>query len=171
MFVCEQCGAVPDILAIGKGFGGGVMPMAAIVAATDLDCAPHTALGHYTHEKSPVGCAAALATLEAIVEEGLVERARRLGKLGLELLNELKSRHSIVRDVRGLGAYFGVEIDGANKDEAKERAERLMYACLERGLSFKLGGGNVATLCPPLTIPDDELRLAIDILDEGLAAV
>ena len=80
MYVCEQLGATPDILAIGKGLGGGVMPLAAILANEKLDCAPEAALGHYTHEKSPVACAAALATLETLSnEEGLLERARELG--------------------------------------------------------------------------------------------
>ncbi len=79
MFVCEQFGAVPDILVIGKGLGGGVMPMAAIIARPDLDVVPEAALGHYTHEKSPLGAAAALATLAVIEDEGLVERARHLG--------------------------------------------------------------------------------------------
>jgi len=171
MFVCEQAGAVPDILAIGKGFGGGIMPMAGIIAKGDLDCVPQAALGHYTHEKSPVGCAAALATLEAIVEENLLERAREIGRTGFERLLKMKARHSAIRDVRGLGAFFGIEIAGGDIAQANSRAERLMYICLERGLSFKLGGGNVVTLCPPLTIPHEDLERAFDILDEGLVMI
>jgi 4-aminobutyrate aminotransferase len=80
MFACEHFATTPDILVIGKGLGGGIMPMAAIIARGQLDRAPQTALGHYTHEKSPVGCAAALATLDIIEEEQLVERARELGR-------------------------------------------------------------------------------------------
>jgi 4-aminobutyrate aminotransferase len=170
MFVCEQVGAVPDILAIGKGLGGGIMPMAAIIAAEKLDCAPQAALGHYTHEKSPVGCAAALATLEAITEENLIERARALGRAGLERLEAIKARHPIVRATRGLGAYFGVEIAGGDASEARARAERVMYASLAEGLSFKLGGGNVVTLCPPLTIAWPDFERAFDILDRALSA-
>src|SRR5262245_1041278 len=70
MFACEHFGVVPDILVIGKGLGGGIMPMAAMLARASLDVAGDVALGHYTHEKSPVGCAAALATIEVITEEG-----------------------------------------------------------------------------------------------------
>jgi 4-aminobutyrate aminotransferase len=171
MFVCEQAGATPDILVIGKGLGGGIMPMAAIIADARLDCAPQAALGHYTHEKSPVGCAAGLATLDAIRDEDLLARARELGRIGLERLTAIKARHPIVRDIRGLGAYFGVEIAGSDAKEASASADRLMYACLERGLSFKIGGGNVVTLCPPLTIPRERFEQAFDILDEGLAAI
>jgi 4-aminobutyrate aminotransferase len=171
MFVCEQVGAVPDILAIGKGFGGGIMPMAGIIARADLDCAPRAALGHYTHEKSPVGCAAALATLNVVIEEDLVGRARELGRLGLDRLTTMKATHPVIRDVRGLGAFFGVEIDGGDVAQANSRAERLMYACLERGLSFKLGGGNVVTLCPALTISEGDFDRAFVILDKALATL
>ena len=168
MFVCEQAGATPDILVIGKGLGGGIMPMAAIIARPDLDCAPQAALGHYTHEKSPVGCAAALATLDVIRDEHLIERARELGQRGLERLATFRARHACVQDVRATGAFFGVEIGGANPQDAQARADRLMYACLRRGLSFKVGGGTVMTLCPPLTIADADFYRAFDILDEAL---
>src|SRR5580704_2717268 len=89
MFVCEQAGATPDILVIGKGLGGGIMPMAAMIADARLDCAPQAALGHYTHEKSPVGCAAGLATLDAIRDEDLLARAREIGRIGLERLEAI----------------------------------------------------------------------------------
>ena len=169
MYVCEQLGATPDILAIGKGLGGGVMPLAAILANEKLDCAPQAALGHYTHEKSPVACAAALATLETIDGEGLLERARKLGRIGMARLEALKARHRAIRAIRGLGCYFGVEIDGADAHAANALADRLLYRCLAAGLSFKLGGGNVVTLCPPLTIPEEQFDAAFAILDETLS--
>jgi 4-aminobutyrate aminotransferase len=170
MFACEIFATTPDILVVGKGLGGGIMPMAAIIAHDKLDCAPQAALGHYTHEKSPVGSAAALATLDVIEEEKLVARAQELGRIGLERLEALRARHRTICDVRGLGCYFGVELGGERKS-ANARADRILYACLERGLSFKLGGGNVITLCPPLTIPLDQFHAAFDILDEAFTAV
>jgi 4-aminobutyrate aminotransferase len=169
MYVCEQLGATPDILAIGKGLGGGVMPLAAILANDRLDCAPEAALGHYTHEKSPVACAAALATLETIEQEGLLERAHELGRVGMARLAVMKARHPAIGAIRGLGCYFGVEIDGAYPGAANALADRLLYRCLAAGLSFKLGGGNVVTLCPPLTIRQDQFDAAFTILDEALA--
>jgi 4-aminobutyrate aminotransferase len=166
LYACEQFGATPDILVIGKGLGGGIMPLAAILAAAGLDCAPQAALGHYTHEKSPVASAAALATLEAIDEEKLIERANELGRRGLERLGEMKARHEVIHDVRGRGCYFGVEIGGA---DPAGFGERLMYRCLAAGLSFKIGGGNIVTLCPPLTIPLNEFDAAFSILDRALS--
>ena len=79
MFAFEHYGIVPDMVVLGKGLGGAVYPMAALIARADLDIAADRALGHYTHEKSSVGCAAALATLEVIDNERLVERSRALG--------------------------------------------------------------------------------------------
>ncbi len=171
MWVCEQAGAVPDILVIGKGLGGGIMPMAAILADVRLDCAPRAALGHHTHEKSPVGAAAGLAVLDTIRDEGLIARAAVLGRRGMAALEDLRRRHRTVKAVRGVGAFLGLEVDGATAAEAEARADRLLYACLRGGLSFKVGGGTVVTLCPPLTISESEFDLAFDILDAALAEV
>jgi 4-aminobutyrate aminotransferase len=168
LYACEQFETAPDILVIGKGLGGGIMPLAAILAPERLDCAPEAALGHYTHEKSPVACAAGLATLDVIEDEKLVERANALGQRGLERLRAMRARHSVIRDVRGLGCYFGVEIGG--RDPAGS-AERLMYRCLDGGLSFKIGGGTVATLCPPLTIPFEQFDEALLILETALSGL
>ena len=165
MFACEGAGATPDILVIGKGLGGGVMPMAAAIADPALDVASAASLGHYTHEKSPLGCAAALATLDVIAEEKLVDRARALSERGLAHLRDLESRHAAIRDARALGCYFGVELG------SPEAADRALYACLRRGLSFKVGGGTVLTLCPPLTISEAEFDRAFDILDAALAEI
>ncbi len=170
MFACEQVGAVPDMLVLGKGLGGGIMPMAALIARSGLDVAADRALGHYTHEKSPVGCAAALATLAVIEEEDLLGAARRLGRHARERLDVMAARHGAIAEVRGLGLYLGVEIGRRGDARAEAAAERVMYACLERGLSFKLGGGNVVTLCPPLTIRQPDLDRALDILDAAIAA-
>jgi 4-aminobutyrate aminotransferase len=160
MFACEQTGCVPDMLVLGKGLGGGVFPMAALLAREGLDVAGDRALGHYTHEKSSVGCAAALATLDVIRDEKLLERSRELGAHGLQRLQRLQ--HEQIRAVRGLGLSLAVEVAGA------ALAEAAMYRCLTDGLSFKVGGGNVLTLCPPLTITRAELDTALDILDLSL---
>ena len=158
MFACEQLGCVPDMLVLGKGLGGGVFPMAALIAREDLDVAADRALGHYTHEKSSVGCAAALATLDVIRDENLLAQSCELGSYGLDELRRMRP----TRAVRGLGVSFGVEVESA------AQAERVMYRCLGNGLSFKIGGGTVITLCPPLTITRGELERAFAILDEAL---
>jgi 4-aminobutyrate aminotransferase len=172
MFVCEHFGVVPDILVIGKGLGGGVMPLAATIARPALDVLPEGALGHYTHEKSPLGAAAALATLAVIEEEGLVERARQVGRSTLGHLESLAAACPVLGDVRGLGMYWGVEVGpGLGAAAAADVADRLLYDCLQRGLSFKVGGGNVVTLCPPLNISPAELDRALSILGAAAGAL
>ena len=162
MFCCEHSGVTPDILVLGKGLGGGVMPMAATIARADLDIVPHRALGHYTHEKSPLGAAAALATLDVIESENLLERSSELGAATLGQLREMQQRHDVVTDVRGIGLAMGVELN------SPDTAERVLYDCLENGLSFKVSGGTVLTLTPPLTITDEQMAEALATLDAAL---
>jgi 4-aminobutyrate aminotransferase len=173
LFACEHFDVVPDILVLGKGLGGGVFPLAALVARQTLNIAPHVALGHYTHEKNPVACAAALATLEVMEEEKLVERARALGERTLARLAGLAVRRRLVGDVRGLGLLLGVELwrDRQRRLPATDEAEQVMYAALRRGLSFKVTMGHILTLTPALTITDTEMDQALTILDAALEEV
>lgn len=163
MFCSEHFGIEPDILVVGKGLGGGVFPMAAVIARGDLNVARHRALGHYTHEKSSVGAAAALATLDVIEDEQLIPRALELGRKTLKKLNEVLPGMPLVHEVRGLGLQLAIDLrrDGraANQD-----ADAVMYQCLERGLSYKVSDGHVLSLGPPLTITEEEMDAAISIL-------
>ena len=170
MFVCEHFDVVPDMLVIGKGLGGGVFPMAALLAKSELDIAADRALGHYTHEKSPVGCAAALATLDCLFEDGLMDAATQLGEHARGRLRAMQQRFSLIHQVRALGLHIGVELrrDGL---PAGDEADAMLYHSLSRGLSYKVGGGCVLTLCPPLTITREQLDRALDIVEDGLASV
>ena len=171
MFACEHDGVVPDILVVGKALGGGILPIAAAICRPDLDIAGRWALGHYTHEKNPVTCRAALATIEIIEAEGLVEHARRVGERALMRLRDMKARHALIGDVRGRGLVIGVELvrERDSKAPAAGAAESAMYRALERGLSFKVTMGNVLTLTPPLVITEDEMDRALDILEDCIA--
>ena len=173
MFACQTYNVEPDILTIGKGLGGGILPLAAVLSKEDMDVASHTALGHYTHEKNPVLCAAGLATLDYIESENLLDRVKKLEPCIAEKLNRLKQRHALVGDVRGQGLIFGAELvtDRIEKKPAIEAADQVMYECLKRGLSFKTSQGNFITLTPPLTVTNQELDDAFEILDRSLAAV
>ncbi|MGH2845407.1 MAG: (R)-1-hydroxy-2-aminoethylphosphonate ammonia-lyase [Thermoleophilaceae bacterium] len=173
MFACEHFGVTPDILVLGKALGGGVLPLAAILAKPELDVLGDYALGHYTHEKNPVLARAALATIEIIEEEGLVANAARLGAHALARLGKMRGRHRMIGDVRGLGLLLGVELvrDRTSKEPASEDADAVLYRCLERGLSFKTTMGNVLTLSPPLIIGETEMDQALDILDDAIGEV
>ena len=117
MFASESVGVTPDVLVMGKGLGGGVVPMAAVIAREDLDVAGDRAIGHYTHEKSPLGCAAALATIECVEADGLLRHTRELGAHAMRRFAGMKQRHRLVGDVRGMGLLIGVEL-------VKDRATR-----------------------------------------------
>lgn len=167
-FAFEHEDVVPDIVTMGKALGGGILPIAAVVAHGDLDVCGDFAIGHYTHEKNPVTARAALTTLEIIEDEGLVERAAELGGYAMERLGNFASGCEAVGDVRGRGLMFGIEIvtDRRSKAAGEELAERILYRCLDEGLSFKISQGCVLTLSPPLTISRDDLDRALGIVEE-----
>ena len=169
-FAAEHDGAAPDIVVLGKALGGGVLPIAACIARDNLNVAGAYALGHYTHEKNPVTAAAALATLEVIERDGLVENAARVGAHALGRLQEMKQRHAVIGDVRGRGLLLGIELvtDRAAKTAAPDLAEQVLYRALSRGLSFKTTMGNVLTLTPPLITTMAQMDEALDILVECL---
>lgn len=173
MFTFENFGVVPDMVVIGKGLGGGIFPLAALIAHEDLDVAGDRALGHYTHEKSPVACAAALATIEYIERHDLAAHARKLGQYALMRMQEMMKRHPLIGDVRGLGLLMGIELvkDRITRERASDEAEAVMYAALSKGLSFKLTMGNIITLTPALIITHDEMDTALDIIDNCITAV
>ena len=170
MFACEHDGVVPDVLVLGKALGGGIVPLAAIIARADLDVLGDVAIGHFTHEKNPVLAAAGVATLGVIRDEGLVEQARLFGQLTLAWGRELADHHSIVGDVRGRGLQIAIDLvsDRQTKQPAPEAAEKCLYLALDRGLSLKVSAGSVLSLSPPLIIGRDELERAFAILDECL---
>jgi 4-aminobutyrate aminotransferase len=173
MFSCEHDGVVPDMLVVGKALGGGILPIAAVVARPEFDVGADYAFGHYTHEKNPVTARAALTTIEIIEEEGLVANAARVGAAALKRLEGLKAKHALIGDVRGKGLIMGIELvtDRAAKTPAGPAAEKVMYLAMQRGLSFKTTFGNVLTLTPPLTITQVQMDEAIAIIDACLTDI
>ncbi len=170
MFASEHDAVSPDILVLGKALGGGILPIAAVLARPELDVAGAWAFGHYTHEKNPVTARAALTTIEIIEDEGLVENAARVGALAVERLEQMKRALPAIGDVRGRGLLIGIELvrSRGEKIPDDELAEAVLYRALDRGLSFKVTMGNVLTLTPPLTVGESEMMRALDILEEAL---
>ncbi len=173
MFTCEHYEVVPDMLVIGKALGGGIFPLAALIARDNLNVMADRALGHYTHEKNPVAAAAGLAAIEYLERENVLEHTRTLGAYTLDRLRQFQADHEIVGDVRGLGLLLGVELvrDRATRVRATDEAEQVMYEALRRGLNFKLTMGNILTLTPALTITRAEMEDALAILESCLREV
>jgi 4-aminobutyrate aminotransferase len=172
MFACEHHGVVPDILVLGKGLGGGILPIAAVVAKPELDVAGGWAFGHYTHEKNPVTARAALTTIQIIEDEGLVENAARVGAVALERLGDMMRRVSAIGDVRGRGVVLGIEIvrSRETREANPDLAEAVLYRALDAGLSFKTTMGNVLTLTPPLVVSEAQMLQALAIIEEAITA-
>ncbi|HCG5237952.1 TPA: aspartate aminotransferase family protein [Vibrio parahaemolyticus] len=163
----------PDMLCIGKGLGGGLVPIAAMVTKDKYNTAEQISMGHYTHEKSPIGCAAALATMEVIEQDGLLDKAKADSQFMREKLLEMKAKYPVIGDVRGIGMLWGIELvtDHESKARAYDEAEAVLYQCLNNGVSFKVSQGNVIQLSPPLIITREQLIEALAIFEEAIAKV
>ena len=169
MFAFENFGIEPDIICLGKGLGGGIIPFAAMIARDSYNVAPNISLGHYTHEKSPLGSVAALATINYIENENILQKVVADGIWMQNELNLLKETFPIIGDIRGLGLLWGIELvkNHETKEKASKVAEQIMYDCMAHGLSFKVSQGNVLQLSPALTISREDLQKAISILSQA----
>ncbi|MGY6432416.1 aspartate aminotransferase family protein [Vibrio parahaemolyticus] len=163
----------PDMLCIGKGLGGGLVPIAAMVTKDKYNTAEQISMGHYTHEKSPIGCAAALATMEAIEQDGLLDKVKADSQFMREKLLEMNSKYPVIGDVRGIGMLWGIELvtDHESKARAYDEAEAVLYQSLNNGVSFKVSQGNVIQLSPPLIITREQLTEALAIFEEAIDKV
>lgn len=172
MFAHQHFGVIPDILVLGKGLGAGLIPMAAILCREELNIAQKVSLGHFTHEKSPLGAAAALAMLDYIDEHQVLAHVAHIASLIEQRLLRWKEQFEMVGDVRGAGALWAIELvrSKVTKEKYNEAAESILYACLEKGLSLKVSDGNVLCLYPPLIISESELNEALTILEDCLLA-
>ncbi len=169
MWAAGHFDAVPDIFAVAKGIASG-MPLGATVARADLMTWPPGAHAS-TFGGNPVSCAAALVTI-ALLEEGLVGNAARMGAYLMDRLRAWPARFPVVGDVRGLGLMIGIELvrDRQTKEKAPQLRDRVVQQAFERGLLVLGAGDNTIRLCPPLIVTRDQCDCAIDTLEECLNA-
>lgn len=173
MFAFEHSGVTPDLVLLGKALGGG-LPLSAIVGRAEiLDAGTGVAL--FTTVGNATCCAAALATIAAIEEDGLVERAAANGRYMQERLVDALAPYEIVGDVRGLGLIQGVELvtDRATKEPNQRDAAKIVYRAWELGLILYYAGnwGNVLEITPPLTLTGAEIDEGVAILEQAVADV
>jgi len=171
MFAFEHFDIEPDIICLGKGLGGGMIPFAAIVARDSYNIANDVSLGHFTHEKSPLGSVAAMATLNFIEKENILQKVVDDEQFMRTELCQMKEQFPLIGDVRGIGLLWGLELvkDHEKKEKACLEAEIIMYDCMRQGLSFKVSQGNVLQLSPALTITRADLQKALSVLTKVLA--
>jgi 4-aminobutyrate aminotransferase-like enzyme len=175
MFAADYYGVQPDIMVFGKGVGGG-FPLAGVIADESLEgFGPGD--DQLTFGQFPVALAAALATVTAIEDDELCERARRHGEHATNRLLEMQTRRSLIGDVRCPGLMVAIELvaDRETKQPATHAAQEVFRLALDRGVIFGesryAGLGNVIKVKPPLDIPEEQLDAALDVLDEVLGLV
>ncbi|HEX7063407.1 MAG TPA: aminotransferase class III-fold pyridoxal phosphate-dependent enzyme [Woeseiaceae bacterium] len=166
-------GVVPDIVTLGKPMGNG-HPISGVVAREDLMTEFAAARMYFnTFGGNPVSCAAALAVLDVLEEEGLMEHARAVGEHVLAGLRELAERHALIGDVRGRGLFFGVELvrDRATLEPATAEAKRLINAMRDRGVLISRIGlhDNVLKIRPPMPFAREHADLLLSALDDCLS--
>jgi 2,2-dialkylglycine decarboxylase (pyruvate) len=172
MFAFEPDGIVPDLLALSKSLGAG-MPISAVVL-TEAVAADAVAAGFRSvtsHQSDPLPAAAALAVIEAVVEEDLVRQAAEKGAYLKEQLWKLAERYPVIGDVRGRGLLLGVEWvkDRDSKEPNAELASAVHAECERRGLHLPGGAGHIWRVAPPIITTYEQLDRGIAILDGVLA--
>jgi 4-aminobutyrate aminotransferase len=163
MWAIEQEGVVPDIVTAGKGIASG-LPLGAMMARDEVMSWEPGAHGS-TYGGSPVPCAAALATLDVIEDEGLMVNATRVGEVFLDGLRGVAGRHPIITDVRGRALWIGLSFLDHDTAAAVEQA------CFRRGLLALGCGDDAIRISPPLVFREDQARAALDVFEEAVAEV
>ncbi len=178
MYAFERDGVVPDLLTLSKTLGAG-LPVAAVATTAEIEqvCHDRGFLFFTTHVSDPLAAAVALTVLTVVERDGLVERAKRLGRSLAGGLTQLQDRYEQVGDIRGRGLLQGLELvaDKATKEPADALGAEVTAACLKRGLHMNIvqlpGMGGIFRIAPPLTIAESELQEGLDILDDALGSV
>lgn len=174
LFACEAAGVVPDLMTMAKALASG-FPLSAVTGRADLMETPQVGGLGGTYAGNPISIAAALATLEIIDEERLVDRAREMGKIVRTRFEAMAQKYDLIGDVRGLGLMLAMELVTDRKTKAPATAETAKAVGLaqEKGLLLVKAGtySNVIRLLPPLTIGQEDLVEGLDILEEAIAAV
>ncbi|MFN2542981.1 MAG: 4-aminobutyrate--2-oxoglutarate transaminase [Actinomycetota bacterium] len=171
-FGIEHEDVVPDVVVTAKALGSG-FPIGGVTAPAEMMDEVHVGGLGGTFGGNPVACAAALAALDVMERDGLVERAARVGDVMRDRLREMAERHEVIGEVRGRGAMMAVELveDRTTKEPAGKIASRLIEECYREGVIVLKAGtyDNVIRLLPPLSIEEPLLEEGLDVLDKAIA--
>ncbi len=167
-FAFEHVGAVPDAVVLGKALGGGLLPIAAVLADAAMDVAPELNLGHYTHEKNPLTARVALETIALIDEERLAERAAERGAYARRVVADTLCRDGLATGCRGVGLMLAIELAAREGAAPGALAERVIHASLEHGVSTVTKPGGAVGFSPPLVIAESEIDRAVAGLSRGI---
>ncbi|MBM4432485.1 MAG: aspartate aminotransferase family protein [Chloroflexi bacterium] len=174
MWAIEHFNVIPDIVVTSKGLGGGTVIAASVFRKEMTEKFGVGGLGG-TLGGNPVSCAAALAAIEAIEQENLLDRATKFGKIAKTRLDDMKKSYKLIGDVRGVGLSIGIEFvtNRETKEPAAKETAEIIKKCHSRGLITMSCGAlkNIIRLMPPLVIKDDELQKGLDILEAAIKEI
>lgn len=165
---CEHWGVVPDVVTLGKGFGNG-FPVTCVAVREPFMESFESISASSSYGGNPMACAAALASTEVIIEEKLLENARRLGEVALKRMERMKQEHRMVGDVRAKGCLMGIELvkDRATKEPFNEAGKRVYQKAFQKGLAW-IPAGHILRMSPPIIMDEDMLLKGLDIIDEAI---
>jgi 4-aminobutyrate aminotransferase-like enzyme len=169
IFCVDHEDVVPDIMTLGKGFGNGY-PVTATVYSDKLKDSMEGVSSASSYGGNPVACAAALACIEVMLEEGMLEHAAELGRFFLKRLRRFEDDYTIVGNVRGKGALLGIELvkDPETREPNLEACRRIYRKGFERGVSWIPAKHNLR-LSPPLIMTEEVAARALDIIEEAIS--
>jgi len=156
MWASEHWNTSPDIMCLAKGIAGGV-PMGATLVKSEILGVMRKGEHSSTFGGNPLSCAAGIATLQALTQDGLIENAEKMGKKLYEGLENLKEKHKIVREIRGKGLMIGVEL--------KFDVKNILMDGIKSGVLFLYSGRNILRLLPPLVISEEDVTKVLETLD------
>ncbi len=167
----EHWGVVPDVVALGKGFGNGY-PVTACVAREGIADHFNKISASTSYGGNPVACAAALACIEVIEQENLLDNGAHLGEVALKRMQQMKREHPIIGDVRALGCLMGIELvkDRDTKEPYPEAGREVYIRAFRKGLAW-IPAGHILRMSPPIVMNDAELLKGLDLIDEAIGEV
>ncbi len=159
LWACDHWNTVPDILCLAKGIAGGV-PMGVTLVRPDILASMNKGEHSSTFGGNPISCAAGIAALKALTEDGLIENSEKMGKIFREGLEKLKEKHTMIREIRGKGLMIGIEMKFEIKD--------ILMGLIKEGILMLYSGRNILRILPPLVISEDDITKVLHALDSIL---
>ncbi len=159
LWACDHWNTAPDILCLAKGIAGGV-PMGVTLVRPDILASMSKGEHSSTFGGNPISCAAGIASLKALTEDGLVENSEKMGKIFREGLEKLKEKHTMIREIRGKGLMIGIEM--------KFEIKGILMGLIKEGILMLYSGRNILRILPPLVISEDDITKVLHALDSIL---
>jgi 4-aminobutyrate aminotransferase-like enzyme len=164
----EHWGVVPDVVTIGKGFGNG-FPVTCVAVREPWKESFESISASSSYGGNPMACAAALASIQVIEEENLLEHARHLGEVAMRVMTPWLERHPIVGDVRAKGCLMGVELvkDRAAKTPFPEAGKLVYQKAFRQGLAW-IPAGHILRMSPPIVMTEETLVKGLNMIEEAI---